>query len=218
MRALHIRVSAGSIVGNRHDMGEDDQKIRRALDAEGVAGAAAATLALYGSELFGFLVGVLDDERGAVAVYAALRERIARSLPEFGWSHPLRTWTYQMARRELALRRAVGGGEALALRAPPSVPPRDPTTTISCRPRGLRSPIATLRAALTDEDRELLILRLDRGFDWQALARTSLDEAAPPAHVEREAARLRARLHVIRGVLARAAVQNSLVPPSGDPR
>jgi DNA-directed RNA polymerase specialized sigma24 family protein len=182
------------------------------LDAGDVLRAAADVIHLYGPEIFGFLVGVLGDNRSSRDVYGGISDRVLRDLPGFSWRCSLRTWTYAMARAELAHhRRRATRVPARPSQVPASVP--DPTTTISCRPTNLRSKIATLRACLQEEDRELLILRIDRGFDWHELAVISLGEGAAPLEIERESTRLCARFAVVRDELAASARQQRLLGP-----
>jgi RNA polymerase sigma-70 factor (ECF subfamily) len=64
---------------------------------------------------------------------------------------------------------------------------------------------ARLRRTLSPEDRDLLVLRLDRGLDWRAIAVTQLGENAPEHALMVEAEKLRRRLSEIRvRVVARA--------------
>jgi uncharacterized protein involved in propanediol utilization len=57
--------------------------------------------------------------------------------------------------------------------------------------------IGAVRRALSEEERELLILRVDRLLDWQSLAITQLGEAAARAAIAREANTLRRRLDTL---------------------
>jgi RNA polymerase sigma-70 factor (ECF subfamily) len=56
-----------------------------------------------------------------------------------------------------------------------------------------------LRESLSDEDRDLLVLRVERGLAWKEIAAAFLDEEAPSVDaITREAARLRQRYRSIR--------------------
>jgi hypothetical protein len=145
-------------------------------------------------------------------VYACTTDRILRELPGFSWRCSLRTWTYASARAELAIQRE--RPNRVRPRPPPqpaSVP--DPTSTISCRLTDVRGKIATLRACLKEEDRELLILRIDRALEWRELAVTALGEKASSLEIERESTRLRARFAIVRSELAQSARQQRLLGP-----
>jgi DNA-directed RNA polymerase specialized sigma24 family protein len=186
--------------------------IRQRLAAGDALGAAADVTRFYGPEIFGFLVGVLGDSEISRDVYACVIDRFLRDLPRFSWRCSLRTWTYAGARAELAIHR----GRANRPRPRPSRAPTSgpaPTSTISCRPTNLRSKIALLRACLQEEDRELLILRIDRALEWRELAVTSLGERATEFEIERESTRLRARFALVRSELAQSARQQRLIGP-----
>jgi RNA polymerase sigma-70 factor (ECF subfamily) len=66
----------------------------------------------------------------------------------------------------------------------------------------------TLRASLSDEDRDLLVLRVERGLAWKEVAAAFLeDDDAGPDAIQREAARLRQRYRSIRTGLAVALAE-----------
>lgn len=188
-----------------------ERDVRAAIAAGAVAGAASDVLRAYEAEVFGFLLGVLDDPEAARDVYLGVAERVATEIGRFAWRCPLRTWLYSIAHQELARPRrspaATPGG------AERSVPLPDPTSTLSFRSTGLRAAIATLRRRLFPEDRELLILSIDRGLSLQALAVTQLGEGASRAEIRRESIRLRARLAQIREDLAQSAIDEKLLAP-----
>jgi RNA polymerase sigma-70 factor (ECF subfamily) len=62
-----------------------------------------------------------------------------------------------------------------------------------------RDQLDGLRASLSDEDRDLLVLRVERGLAWKEIAASFLEEnESNPDVVAREAARLRQRFRSIR--------------------
>jgi len=62
-----------------------------------------------------------------------------------------------------------------------------------------RDLLDALRASLSDEDRDLLVLRVEQGLSWNEVATAFLDDEHPdPEVVKREAARLRQRYRSIR--------------------
>jgi RNA polymerase sigma-70 factor, ECF subfamily len=185
---------------------------RDALATGDVRRAAGEIARAFGAELLGFLIGVLEDGARARAVYGGLTDRIVEEVACFTWQCPLRVWAYAMARRELEVCR----GLPSAADTMPSVPPvilADSTTSSPSRPPEIQAAIAALRGRLSQADRELLILRIDRAFAWPDLAITSLGEQAPRAAVDREAERLEARFTVIRGELARELDGRKLLGP-----
>lgn len=146
-----------------------------------------AALGPHWAGLFGFFIAALDERDLAREAYAALRQHVANEIGEFEGLCSLRAWLYGMARRELKDRRARK--------------PRGRGATVSplmrARTGDLPSAVATIRRTLTEEERELFILRVDRGFDWSELAFTSLGEHAEPASLAAEARDLQARVDVI---------------------
>jgi RNA polymerase sigma-70 factor (ECF subfamily) len=165
--------------------------------------AAQEALQSYGPELFGFLIAVVEDRDLAAAVYAGACRRMDQELAEFTWTCSLRTWMYALMRRQLGRQ-----GHATTRRpgaSPSSIALPDPAHTISRRPAGRRAAVAALRMRLPQEDRELLILRVDRSLAWKEIAITALGWNASPIDLARESDRLRARMRVVREELARAA-------------
>jgi len=172
--------------------------------------AAACTLAIetYGRELFGYLNAVANDPEVATDAYGQLALVLWQSLPGFRWDASLRTWLYALARSSLsritrrpehrrphiALDAASAEGFAAAVR----------TRTAEYLRTETRDAVTEIRDALSEEDRAILILRVDRGLDWSEIARITLVEddvaatAPVPAAIAREAARLRKRFERIK--------------------
>jgi hypothetical protein len=84
---------------------------------------------------------------------------------------------------------------------------------LSRRRTELTGAIAAIRHALTEEEREILILHVDRRLDWDDLAVTSLGEDASRADVSSEAKFLRERMNAILERVERVAVQHRIVRP-----
>jgi DNA-directed RNA polymerase specialized sigma24 family protein len=173
------------------------------------AAAARQALQTHGPELFGFLIGVLDDVNLARTLYGDVGQRAASEIEAFRWRCTLRLWLYGLGRRELRDRR-------LRRRGVPAARPRpgsDPAVTLSRRRTELTGAIAAIRHALTEEEREILILHVDRRLDWDDLAVTSLGEDASRADVSSEAKFLRERMNAILERVERVAVQHRIVRP-----
>jgi DNA-directed RNA polymerase specialized sigma24 family protein len=183
---------------------QSDQVIRAHLAEGDVQGAVRLSMDSLGPEIFGFLVAVLGDADVSAKVYADVGQRIASELAEFRWKCPLRTWMYWIACRELQDRRRRKGPNATSVVATP-----DPVDTNSSRPTGA----AQLRRNLSEEDRELLILRVDRRFDLSEVAVARLGESASPDAVARESQSLRRRMDKIVEEIHQVAVRNQLRHP-----
>lgn len=184
-----------------------DEAVRGRLAAGDADGATSAALRAYGPEIFGFLVSLVGKTGDTDEVFARFSEQIWRGLPAFGWQCSLRTWTYGVARhaaynhlrdeRRRARRQApLPEGSALSVIV---ADVRERTRTYLATE--FKDRFAKLRESLPAEDRELLVLRVDRGLEWEELARVlgSEPDAEPdPATLKREAARLRKRFQLLK--------------------
>jgi RNA polymerase sigma-70 factor, ECF subfamily len=196
-----------------------ERRIRALCDLGDHKEAATLTLRGYGPEILGFLTATHGNEAEADDVFADLSEALWRSLPSFSWDSSLRTWTYAVARNvSRTFRRDAGrrrrregrvGDSALA-----DVVQAVRTETQSFLRTQTRTRLEALRNELPEEDRALLILRVDRKLEWNELARILMEgdgnSAPDPAALSREAARLRKRFQLVkerlRAQLAREGV------------
>jgi hypothetical protein len=163
---------------------EVDSRVRELIDRGDVSAAAALFLDKYGPDVFGFLSGVLEDTRVARATYKGFVKRVSAELPAFQWKCSPRVWLYYLARRELEARRSS------ATRSES----KQVGETEVWRDAGLIKVIGAVRRTLSEEERELLILRVDRLLDWYSLAITRLGETAMFAAIVTEARVLRKRI------------------------
>jgi RNA polymerase sigma-70 factor (ECF subfamily) len=181
---------------------EDD--VQALCERGDLEGAATLTLRGLGGEILGFLRAVHRDETVADDVFSAFAEGLWRSLPGFAWSSTLRTWAYAIARNASRMeRRGTGRRERRGVRLESSalenVAAAVRTETLTFLRTDKRSRLEALREALSPEDRELLVLRVDRGLAWNDLARVLAEEGAlDEAEVAREAARLRKRFQLLK--------------------
>jgi len=65
---------------------------------------------------------------------------------------------------------------------------------------------------LLEEDRELLVLGIDRKFEWRDLALTALGEDAGRAAVAREVESLQMRMDLILQAVKEAALEYNVLP------
>jgi RNA polymerase sigma-70 factor (ECF subfamily) len=194
-----------------------DECVRTALAAGDVAQAVTAVLRRLGPEVFGFLRGALSVDADADDVFAAVAERVWRSIAAFRWECSLRTWLYVIARHEMdrflgsARRRNKGRVTPSALE---NVMAAVRTETLSALRSEKRNKLRALRDELPPEDRTLLILRVDRDLPWEDIARIFLPDVDghPEGHLRREAARLRKRFQLVKKRLAERAREEALLP------
>ena len=195
---------------------------RDILDAVGAGEAARGAGILFrhlGPEIAGYLAASCRDGETAREAYARTQEATLRGLSAFDGRASLRTWLYVVARSQLVLvlrddarrsRRLTPldhHPEARERAATPATPPPSASRLDELR---------RLRAMLSDEDREILVLRVERDLSWDEVARVFAGEAAEPPVLRREAARLRKRFQAIRERVAHARVASG--PASVAPR
>jgi len=200
-----------------------EEKVRALLDGGDAATATTVLLRGLGPEVFGFLVSLVGRGELADDVFARFAEQVWRGLPSFGWQCSLRTWVYGVARhaaynalrdeRRRARRQApLPEGSALSLVV---ADVRERTRTFLATE--FKDRFAKIRDALPAEDRELLVLRVDRGLEWGELARVmSPDPSAElePAALARESARLRKRFQLLKKRLLELGKKEGLVEES----
>ena len=200
--------------------GDLEERVRALCRAGDAAGATAAAVAGYGPELLGFLLGVHPRDADASDVFAETCEVVLRKLPDFRWESTLRTWMYAVARnvsrtrrRDHARRhrREAGVGDSALDRVAAAVR----TETLAFLRTEKKDRLRELRDALPEEDRMLLILRIDRNLSWDEVARVLWEDdakdALSPALAVKEAARLRQRFQQIKTRLREAARREGLL-------
>ena len=198
---------------------ELEHDVRRRCAAGDFAGAATVALRGYGPEVYGFLVAFHRREEDAAEVFSLFSERLWRGLERFGWQSSFRTWAYSIARnssfkyRRDAQRRArhhvpLPDGSSLD-----AVAAEVRTQTKSYLVTQKRTRLEALRDSLPVEDRELLVLRVDKRLSWNDLAEVLRDDEAPldAAATKREAARLRKRFQLVKERLLEMGRREGLV-------
>src|SRR5262249_53999421 len=129
----------------------------------------------------------------------------------------MRTWLYTLARHAAArFRRAAHRrpGRRLGLSQVSEVADRVRTQTLPFLRTEAKSELARIRDALDEEDRALLVLRVDRGLSWKDIALVFDGEEASKATLERTAARLRKRFQAVKTEIRTRAREAGLLPGS----
>jgi len=197
--------------------------VKNSTSAAGLAGdlrrATEDALRAYGPEVYGLLLSLHRDEDGADEAFSLFAERLFVTMGKFAFRCSMRTWVYMLARRASRDVRRSGGtrgarvplSEASGL---PALVAHVRTDTISLFRKATVDAFARLRDELPEDDRTLLVLRVDREMEWDEVALVFLgDEVAPAANdVRREAARLRKRFQLVKGRLKALAEERGLVP------
>jgi RNA polymerase sigma-70 factor, ECF subfamily len=196
--------------------------IKDAVARGAVDDALATALATYGAELASFLAARAGDPTLAEEAFALLAEDLWRGLPSFRFDASVRTWAYVLARRALAR-----AARAPARDGRKNVPLSQAGVvdqlahearqrTIEYRRTTTKDRFAALRAQLTDDERELLVLRVDRALDWKDLARVLADAAedggVDDKQLAADAAKLRKRFERLKEKLRGLAIEAGLLP------
>lgn len=195
---------------------------RRAIAAGDRTGAATLALRLYGGEVYSFLAATATNESVADDVYGDFCEVLWNQLAAFRWQASLRSWMYAIA-RTLVLRHKVDGlrrqRRTQALELSPEVAALAAevrTSTLELLRTSVKDRFRALRAELPAEERELLLLRVDRELSWRDIARI-LAEDAPESgtatpELDRRAALLRKRFERVKERLRTLAAERNLLP------
>ncbi len=204
-------------MGERERLESD---LRSRCDATRWEEAAALLVRGYGPELFGFLmVAHRGDEAEAADAFSAMTEAIWRGLPTFAWNSSMRTWAYAIAHRITLTRRrdAARQGRRLLHVSGSSleqIATRVRTETASFLRTEKRSRLQALRDSLSDEDRMLLLLRVDRELSWNEVAAVLTGEEAAALDERtcmKEASRLRKRYQLVKDRLREMAKREGLL-------
>jgi RNA polymerase sigma-70 factor, ECF subfamily len=193
---------------------ELEARARSLCEQGDYAGAAGAAIRGYGPEIFGLLASLHPNEDEAADVFSTFSEALWRGLPDFDWECSLRTWAYVIARnasrrcREQARRHAARHIPLSQDSAVTQAAQEVRTATLSFLRTAKRDRLAALRDALPEDDRMLLVLRIDRGLTWDDLARVL---GAADAPLKRESARLRKRFQLVKEKLMALAKREGLV-------
>jgi RNA polymerase sigma-70 factor (ECF subfamily) len=199
---------------------ELERQVRAACDRGDLSAGVTRALCGYGPELLGFLVAVHANEADANDAFSEVAEALWRGLPTFAWDSSLRTWLYAVARNILRTNRRNAArrerrGRRVGDSALEHVAQRVRTETLAFLRTEKRSRLQALRDELPEEDRMLLVLRVDRQLAWDDLARVLADDAPGTpldgAALTRETARLRKRFQLVKDRLRALARREGLV-------
>ena len=174
-----------------------EAKIRARAEAGDLRGAATIALEGYGGELLGYLVRLAGAPDVAEEVFAMLSEDLWSGLPAFRWSSSMRTWLYVLARNAHArYRRSPHERRRRPLSELGDVEARVRTRTRPWLRTEVKDRLSALRDELTDDERELLLLRIDRRMPWPDIAQVlGEDDAAAPARIRKRYSNLKKKLH-----------------------
>lgn len=155
-------------------------------------------LRLHGREIIGWLCSLFPNEADAYDAFSRFSEQLWRSLETFDNRCSLRTWCYMLARQA-----------ASHVRAQMQRRVEEPLSKMSSIAEALwmstrnrreqqQQVFDDLRNGLDDDDKTLLVLRVDRNLAWRDIALVMLGEHASDDDVERRAIALRKRFERVK--------------------
>ncbi len=196
---------------------ELERQIREACQRGAYAEAMQSIVQGYGPEVLAFV-----HDRGAQSgdgddVYADFTETLWRSLPAYRGDCSARTWAYLIARRAISRQRRFARSRRET--ALPSEFDSEMPCLAEVRSRTapfvrteIKSRARELRETLSEEDQQLLLLRLERNLSFRDIARVmSDDDALDDARLTRESARLRKRFQHAKEQLAALLMADGLI-------
>lgn len=180
-----------------------EEAARAAAGAGEHARAAEILVRAYGPEVLGWLVAITSDAAEADDALAAASEDALRGMPSFRWECTGRAWLYTLARHALLRQRRAAAArphrrEALGDH---DLAAASRSATAPWLRTDVKDAFAALRATLEDDERALLVLRVDRDLSWDEIA-TILEEEGDRA---KAAARLRKRFQIVKDKLRERA-------------
>jgi len=193
------------------------EEISQALAAGDIEQATTLALRLYGAEIAGYLAARVRDPDVAADVFAQFSEDLWKSFATFEGRASVRTWCYTLARHALSRDRkkaanrpgrniplsVAGVADELAEAAR--------TATATYLQTEVKDRVRTLRESLDEEDRELLVLRVDRQLEWGEIAAIVLGHDASDDDVKKRSAALRKRFERVKQKLKERAVEAGLL-------
>lgn len=166
-------------------------RVRAHLEADEPSRAVAEVVKQLGPELLGYLHAVLPSPHDADDVFGLYCERLMVGIERFRGDSSLRTWSYRIVRNIIidAARSRRRSRVRPALTAEiVGIADHVRSQTATHLRTVVKDRFARMRAELPEEDRTLLVLRIDRRLPWKEVAAVMLDDTDPAA-----VARLRKR-------------------------
>jgi RNA polymerase sigma-70 factor (ECF subfamily) len=194
------------------------------LRAEGkLKEVASLAIESYGGEVLSFLETMLRDHADSGDAFAQACEDLWKGLPRFEGRSSFKTWFYTLARHAASrLRRNAHHKRLTSLSEVSDLAERIRSRTRPHLKTEVKTGFAAIRAALEDDDRMLLLLRVDRAMSWNDVARVMAneDDGDSTETIARVAARLRKRFQTVKETIrerARASGLIAAIDPEAEP-
>lgn len=181
-----------------------DTELRALIDAGHTDRATEEILRAYGTELIQWLQSMLPHGDLAYDAFSWLSEELWKSLPRWDGRCSIRTWCYMLARHAIfRVRRAPREKHELLVSQIPSIAHAVTHVWDASRARAVheRDVYAEIRDSLDEDDRTLLVLRVDRDLAWRDIAIVMLGEDADADALTKRAAALRKQFERVKQIL-----------------
>lgn len=197
-----------------------EQEVRGLTEAEKHNEAVSRLIEGYGPEILSYLLSNMGNEDEATQAYSDFCVNALKGLPRFRWQSSLRTWSYRIAARCRAdfyrFRHRRKAYDHVGLSQSPAigeVAERVRTQTLQYVKTSVKDRFSDLRDKLKPEDRDLLVLHVNRKLTFNEIAEIQWEgeEEMTEEDLKRGAARLRARFHRLKGKLRELARKEGLI-------
>ncbi|HEY5927723.1 MAG TPA: sigma-70 family RNA polymerase sigma factor [Kofleriaceae bacterium] len=196
-------------------MGADvDREVRSSVGEGQLDQAATRIFEVYGSEIYGFLLALMNNDTAAGDVFSQVGEDLWKGLSEFKFECSIRTWLYVLARHAAARYRRSPWNKAERRGAESRIESLVDLARSRTQPwqrTEVKDRFSELRASLDPDDQILLTLRIDRDLAWSDVAKVMLDGETDPATLQRETDRLRKRFQLLKTELRKRAAAAGLL-------
>jgi RNA polymerase sigma-70 factor (ECF subfamily) len=148
-------------------------------------------------------------------VFSQACEDLWAGLPRFEGRSSLRTWFYVLARHAAARYRRSPHrrpGRRVAISDVTDVAEGVRSRTLPHLRTEVKNRFAAIRDALPEEDRALLVLRVDRNMSWNEIARVLYPDDQSDEALTKAAARLRKRFQFVKEEIRARAREAGLLP------
>jgi RNA polymerase sigma-70 factor (ECF subfamily) len=199
---------------------ETERAAHAACQAQDYRAAIVVVMEGYGTEIYSFLLAQFRGDVGAADdVFSAFCEDLWRGLSHFQWRCSIRAWCYKLARSGASRFRRAPHNQAkrrISLSEAPFLDALTQPARTSTRPHlrtDVKDRFEELREQLSPEDRDLLILRVDRNLPWRDIAHAmqSSDAALDDDQIKKLEAALRQRFAGVKERLKRLAQEAGLL-------
>jgi RNA polymerase sigma-70 factor (ECF subfamily) len=180
---------------------DPEEQIRNLLQSGDLRAAAATTVATFGPEVLGFLGAVLREEEDANEVFSQACEDLWHGIGQFQAKSTIRAWFYSVARHAASrLHRSphTRRQSNLPLSEAREVAERVRSQTEPHLLTATKDWFSEIRQTLPEDDRILLVLRIDREMSWNDIARVFSPDDDSAENLGRLAARLRKRFQLVK--------------------